>query len=80
MGHVRHVVTDDRATRRDVGRTLMDHITMDAKAQGLRRLHCYSTLTAVPFYGAMGFDVLGHITIPIGPGIDFPAVEMERHL
>ena len=80
VGHVRHVVTDDRATRRGVGRTLMDHITKDAKAQGLRRLHCYSTLTAVPFYGAMGFDVLGHITIPIGPGIDFPAVEMERHL
>lgn len=80
VGHIRHVVTDDRATRRGVGRALLTHIAQNAKAQGLRRLQCYSTLTAAPFYGAMEFDTLGQITIPLGPGIDFPAVEMERHL
>jgi N-acetylglutamate synthase-like GNAT family acetyltransferase len=80
VGHVRHVVTDDRATRRGVGRRLLTHIAQDAKSQGLRRLHCYSTLTAAAFYGAMEFDTLGPITIPLGPGIDFPAIEMERHL
>ncbi len=37
-----------------------------------------STLTAVPFYEAMGFTVIGPITVPLGPGIDFPAVSMRR--
>lgn len=80
VGHIRHVVTDDRATRRGVGRALLDHIMADARAQGLRRLNCLSTLTAVPFYGAMGFATLGPVTVPLGVGIDFPAVEMERVL
>jgi N-acetylglutamate synthase-like GNAT family acetyltransferase len=80
VGHIRHVVTDDRATRRGVGRALLNHIAGDAKAQGLRRLHCLSTLTAEPFYGAMGFHRIGAISIPLGPAIDFPAIEMERHL
>lgn len=80
VGHIRHVVTDDRAIRRGVGRALMDRIAADAKAQGLRRLHCMSTLTAEPFYAAMGFKRLNAITVPLAPGIDFPAVEMERHL
>lgn len=80
VGHIRHVVTDDRVTRRGVGRALMDRIAADAKAQGLRRLHCMSTLTAKPFYAAMGFESLNAITVPLAPGIDFPAIEMERHL
>lgn len=80
VGHIRHVVTDDRATRRGIGRALLSHIATDAKAQGLRRLNCLSTLTAEPFYAAMGFDALRPVTIPLGPGIDFPAIEMERHL
>ncbi len=78
VGHIRHVVTDDRATRRGVGRALMDHIFADAKGQGLRRLNCLSTLTAEPFYAAMGFKRLAPITVPLAAGIDFPAVEMER--
>lgn len=80
VGHIRHVVTDDRATRRGVGRALLTHIATDAKTQGLRRLHCLSTRTAEPFYAAMGFARLAAITIPLGPGIDFPAIEMERDL
>lgn len=80
VGHIRHVVTDDRATRRGVGRALMDHIIADTGAQGLRRLSCLSTLTAEPFYAAMGFETLREITVPLGAGIDFPAIEMERTL
>ena len=80
VGHIRHVVTDDRATRRGVGRALMAHIAADAKAQGLRCLNCLSTLTAEPFYAAVGFKHLTPITVPLGAGIDFPAIEMERTL
>jgi GNAT superfamily N-acetyltransferase len=80
VGHIRHVVTDDRATRRGVARTLMTRICADAENIGLRRLHCLSTLTAAPFYAAMGFDTLGPVSITLAAGIDFPAIEMERHL
>ena len=80
VGHIRHVVTDDRATRRGVGRTLLKHIIEHAAAQGVRRLDCLSTLTAVPFYAAMGFSERKTVTVPLGPGIDFPAVDMTRAL
>lgn len=80
VGHIRHVVSDDRAVRRGVGRALMDHIAQTSRAQGLRRLHCLSTLTAAPFYNAVGFDIIAHTTVPLGAGIDFPVIEMERHL
>lgn len=80
VGHIRHVVTDANATRRGVGRALMTHVFDRAKAQGLRRLNCLSTLTAVPFYAAMGFTTQTALTIPLAPAVDFPAVEMTRPL
>lgn len=80
VGHIRHVGTDPDTLRRGVGRALLDHIVTQTKAQGLRRLLCTSTRTAVPFYEAMGFERRAEITVPLGPGIDFPAIEMERHL
>ncbi len=80
VGNIRHVVTDDRQTRRGVGRALMEHVFATARAAGVMRLDCMSTLTAVPFYQAVGFVVRGPITVPLGPGIDFPAIAMQRDL
>ena len=77
LGNVRHVVTDDRAVRRGVGRALMTHVFTMARASGITRLDCLSTRTAVPFYAAMGFVVQGPVTISLAPGIDFPAVAMS---
>jgi N-acetylglutamate synthase-like GNAT family acetyltransferase len=76
VGHIRHVVTDDRATRRGVGRALMAHICDVARGHGLRRLECLSTLTAEPFYQALGFKSGAHVEVPLAPAIAFPAVEM----
>jgi GNAT superfamily N-acetyltransferase len=80
LAHVRHVVTDDRAVRRGVGWALLTHVMAQALGDGATRLHCTSTLMAVPFYQAMGFQVVGPVTVPLAPGIDFPAVEMTRGL
>lgn len=80
VGEVRHVVTDDRHVRRGVGRALMAHVFDTASAAGLRRLSCRATRTAVPFYQAMGFVTLGPIEVPMGPGISFPAIQMQRML
>ncbi len=78
VGHIRHVVTDHRRTRTGIGRVLMTHVIADASAQGVVRLDCLSTRTAVPFYTAMGFVVIGPVDVPLGPGSVFPSIAMVR--
>ena len=80
VGHVRHVVTDERMTRRGIGRALMTRVIDRAREAGIARLDCQSTLTAVAFYSAMGFERVGPVLVPLRPGIDFPAVAMSRTL
>ena len=80
VGHVRHVATDPDAVRRGVGRRLMEHVLLVAKASGLAALHCQSTRSAVPFYAAMGFAARAEVVVPLPGGLQFPAVFMERML
>ena len=80
MAHIRHVVTDHKRVRRGIGRVLMSHILDTAQIAGVRRLDCQSTLTAVPFYAALGFRPIGEIEIQLRPGIVFPAVRMVAEL
>ena len=80
IGHIRHVVTDHRRTREGIGRKLLQHIFLHAKACGMSQLHCQSTRTAAAFCEAMGFVASGEIIIPLRPGIEFPAVFMQRQL
>ncbi|MEM9710546.1 MAG: GNAT family N-acetyltransferase [Pseudomonadota bacterium] len=77
---VRHLVSDLRRQRQGIGRALMEEIFTTARASGIRRLKCQATFTAVPFYKAMGFTSEGAVTIPLRPGITFPAMAMERGL
>lgn len=78
VGHIRHVVTDHCRTREGIGRQLMQHIIAQARAAGIRYLACQSTLTAAPFYRAMGFEGEQVISVPLAGGIAFPAVSMGR--
>ena len=79
-GHIRHVVTDHRQVRRGIGRTLMERIFESARAVGMKRLDCLSTVMAVPFYRACGFDEVGPVSVELRPGIVSPAVQMHRDL
>ena len=79
-GHIRHVVTDHRLTRRGLGRALLNHIFDQTRGTGIDRLCCLSTRTAVPFYRAMGFVEGAAVQVPLRPGIDFPAVRMIRDM
>ena len=80
LAHVRHVVTDHRLTRQGIGRALLGHVMMDAQEAGMAEMRCQSTLTAVPFYRAMGFSEVGPITVELPRGIGFPAMLMRRLL
>jgi GNAT superfamily N-acetyltransferase len=76
VGHVRHVVTDVDHVRRGIGRDLMGRAMAQARSASIVRLDCLSTRTAVPFYAALGFQVLGDVDVALRPGIVFPAVKM----
>nr|WP_240931729.1 GNAT family N-acetyltransferase [Sedimentitalea sp. CY04] len=77
-GHIRHVVTDDRALRRGIGRAILGHTIETARQAGVIELECASTLTAVPFYSSVGFEVEEDMIIELAPGIQFPAVRMRQ--
>ena len=76
LAHIRHVVVDDRAVRRGIARCLLEHIFTAARADGCMQLHCLSTLTAEPFYAAMGFAQIKPVSVDLGPDLSFPAIEM----
>ena len=78
LGHIRHVASDPAATRQGVGRALMSVVLAAGWAEGVTTFDCLSTRTAVPFYVALGFNVLGEVDVSLAPGIHFPAVHMQR--
>lgn len=80
VGHVRHVVTDDRQIRRGIGRAILNRIFAHARREDVTLLECLATRTAVPFYLAIGFQALGPVDVPLRPGIVFPAVRMQKTL
>nr|WP_245398734.1 GNAT family N-acetyltransferase [Oceaniglobus trochenteri] len=80
MGHMRHLVTHHRHLRQGIARRLMGEVLTGARAAGVGRLDCLSTLTALPFYRAMGFATIGAVEVRLGPGLLFPAVHMRRSL
>ena len=80
MGHIRHVVTSPDFVRRGVARAILDRAMDHAAEEGVRRLECLSTRTAVPFYEALGFKTLAEIELSLGLDVRFPAVHMTTLL
>lgn len=80
LGHIRHLVTHHRHQRQGIGRRLLDYLISHASGQGMSRLSCISTLNAVPFYAAMGFEVCEALSLPLAEEVDVPAVRMQRRL
>jgi N-acetylglutamate synthase-like GNAT family acetyltransferase len=80
-GHIRHVGTDHRQVRRGCGRALLTHVLASARTAGMVEIEALSTLTAAPFYAAMGFRAVEEVSIALGPAaLPFPAIRMERAL
>jgi GNAT superfamily N-acetyltransferase len=77
--HLRHFATHPDWTRRGVGAALLSRSVTVARAAGVRRMWCDSSLAAVSFYAAQGFAPLRRTTLPIA-GAEFAAVRMVRAL
>lgn len=75
-GHIRHVVTHPKATRQGLAAAIIRRSFEEARAARLTRLVALSTLTAVPFYAAMGFARECEETIAMTSEVSFPAMRM----
>ena len=75
-GHIRHFAVHPDRARQGVGRAIYERCRADARAAGLDRLECYSSLNGESFYSALGFKRLRIIQVPMHNDIAFPSVHM----
>lgn len=80
LAEVRQLATDPDHLRRGVARRILEQVFAAARAEGAARIGTLATRTGVPFYAAMGFEVLGERAVGLAPGIAFPVVAMVRPL
>ena len=66
--------------RRGFGRLLLGHCVMAAAKAGFRMLELVSTLPAVPFYGALGFDSIEPVRDVLPDGVPLSFVRMTRRV
>jgi N-acetylglutamate synthase-like GNAT family acetyltransferase len=78
--HVRHLAIDPDEVRQGIGSGLLARCIDEARLNGIRRLHCYSTLYAEPFYRAAGFETIESIALELSAGVMLPALWMAMSL
>lgn len=77
LAHLRHFAVDPAHVRQGIGRRIYDACAGAAAGQGALRFQAYVALNAETFYAGMGLKALEVLSLPMGPGIAFPAVLME---
>ncbi|MGL4406236.1 MAG: GNAT family N-acetyltransferase, partial [Notoacmeibacter sp.] len=56
LGHIRHVAADPIHLRKGAAGMIMRQCLNDARLDGMAKMECLSTITAVPFYTRFGFE------------------------
>ena len=77
LAHIRHFATHPDWLRKGVGRHIFERCLHDAKAEGIERFLCFSSLSATDFYRAMGFQELQNLDLRLTSDVTIPAVIME---
>jgi GNAT superfamily N-acetyltransferase len=80
LGHVRHFATHPDRIRKGIGRALLTHSIESARAEGVVRLECNSSLAAEKFYRTLGFETVGPVEVDMGHGVRFPGIIMRMDL
>ena len=68
------------AARRGVGSALVAEIERIARERGLDHLELESSITAEPFYAALGYQVETRGVHLLSPGVPMAAVTMRKRL
>jgi putative acetyltransferase len=64
--------------RRGVGTALVQELERIAKAEGLEHFHLTGTITAEPFYNALGYTSLQRVETPTRGGLMMAAIKMRK--
>lgn len=80
VGHLRHFGTHPQWIRCGVGKAIYQQCAATACAEQVRIFEVLSSLNAVAFYAALGFQRVREVVVTIGSGIEFPAILMRREL
>lgn len=67
-------------TRQGIGRQLLAVCEEAARTAGFRRLELVATLPGEPLYSAVGYSVLGRVSLPTPDGESLPALRMGKSL
>ena len=78
--HLRHFATHPHWCRRGVARLIYERCEVRAREAGIRCLECYSSLNAVAFYAAVGFESVARIDVPLGEGRSLAGMLMRRRI
>ena len=79
--NIRKVAVDPGLLRSGAGKALVNFIHDDAVANGVKTMVCLSSVTAQPFYAALGYVGAEVVDIPtLSPKLPFRAIRMVRQL
>src|SRR5207248_3280421 len=78
-GHIGRVYVSADHQRRGIGRSLLEAAVAEARRLGIVRLYSEVSITARPFFEALGFAVLAPQTV-MCRGAEFVNYRMERNL
>ncbi|MEJ2602517.1 MAG: GNAT family N-acetyltransferase [Gammaproteobacteria bacterium] len=76
LGHLRHFGVRPEWTRRGIGSLIYRRCVADAKAAGVGRFECFSSLNGEAFYSALGFTSIEHIDLAMSEEVILRSVRM----
>jgi GNAT superfamily N-acetyltransferase len=80
LAWIRYLFVQPEATRRGIGRRLVEQAERSAYAAGRRRLRVWSSLNAVPFYRAVGFLPERRARWPVQSALELDNVLMAKRI
>ena len=78
VGHIRHFGTHPDWIRRGIGCAIYGLCDDGARAAGIHKFECYSSLNAEDFYSAFGFKRIAVVDILMTPDVSLTSCHMHR--
>ena len=76
LAHLRHFATHPDFVRRGLGRLVYDRCVRAMRSAGVVTVQAYASLTAVPFYSAVGLELTCRFDLSLGADVVLPAALM----
>lgn len=77
---VRAVYVHPDYTRQRVGKMLLSVVEKKAQTRNIKKLKLSSSLTAIPFYSALGYEAIEYSHHKLRSGVQIPCAVMRKYL